>query len=52
MLGLGSLDADFKRQKQAFSGMSPQQLSQIANPTQQMRPDPTKGITPDLLKID
>ena len=50
MLGLGSLDADFKRQKQAFSGMSPQQLSQIANPTQQMRPDPTKGITPDLLK--
>ncbi len=50
MLGLGSLDADFKRQKQAFSGMSPQQLTQIANPMQQMRPNPTKGITPDLLK--
>ena len=50
MLSLGSLDADFKRQKQAFSGMSPQQLTQIANPMQQMRPNPTKGITPDLLK--
>ena len=50
MLGLGSFEKDLKQQTQAFSGMSPPQLNQIANPTQKTRPDPNKGITPDLLK--
>jgi hypothetical protein len=50
MLGLGSFEQDLKKQTQAFSGMSPPQLNQIANPTQKTRPDPNKGITPDLLK--
>lgn len=49
-LGLGSFEQDLKKQTQAFSGMSPTQLNQIANPTQKTRPDPNKGITPDLLK--
>ena len=49
-LGLGSFEQDLKKQTQAFSGMSPPQLNQIANPTQKTRPDPNKGITPDLLK--